>query len=103
MTWPPALARWIELPIRFNVICRSALASAMTGGSAGASDERMMMRSRLACGCITATQLSTRSLRFWLAKERSSLPVSIRDSSKRSLMIAITRSPEERMSFIYST
>ena len=39
----------------------------------------MMMRSRLACGCITATQCSTRSLRFWLAKARSSLPVSIRD------------------------
>ena len=78
MTWPPALARWIELPIRFSVIWRNARASATTGGSVCASEVRMMMRSRLACGCITATQLSTRSLRFWLAKARSSLPVSIR-------------------------
>ena len=47
MTWPPALARWIELPIRLSAIWRSELLSATTGGSMCASEVRMMMRSRL--------------------------------------------------------
>jgi hypothetical protein len=83
MTWPPALASRIEFEIRFMVICRIARASTFTCGSAWASEVRMMMRSRLACGCITATQASTRSLRLRLSKVRSSLPVSIRDSSQQ--------------------
>ncbi|MGY3105756.1 hypothetical protein ACVWW7_002383 [Bradyrhizobium sp. LM6.9] len=102
MTWPPALASRIEFEIRFMVICRIARASTLTCGSAWPSEVRMMMRSRLACGCITTTQASTRSLRLRLAKLRSSLPVSIRDSSSRSSMMAMTRSPEARMSFMYS-
>ena len=32
ITWPPALVRWIELPIRFIAIWRSAGPSATTGG-----------------------------------------------------------------------
>src|SRR6202044_111840 len=35
MTWPPALARWIEVPNRLSVIWRSARASAVTCGSRG--------------------------------------------------------------------
>ncbi len=45
----------IEFDSRLSTIWRIERASATTGGRLGASDVRMMMRSRLACGCIIAT------------------------------------------------
>jgi len=42
-----------------STICRTERASAITGGSVGESDERMMMRLWFACGCIRATHCCT--------------------------------------------
>ncbi len=98
MTCPPGWVNFTELETRFSTIWRIERASATTGGRSVASEERTTMRSRFACGCMIAMHCCTISFSDTLVKARSSLPASILERSRRSLISEIRCSPEEWMS-----
>ena len=55
ITWPPGMVNLIEFDRRLSAICRMLRPSATTLGRPAARAVRMMMRSRLAWGCMIAT------------------------------------------------
>src|SRR5829696_8638513 len=80
------------------MICVTERSSATTAGSFWARLERMTIRSRAACGCISVTALATSSLSLTLVKASSIRPASTLARSRRSLTRLMTWPPEAWMS-----